>query len=225
MTGDVVVLAVASAVNPTMLAVILVLLSLPERRELIWGYLIGGFALSAVIGVLAVRGASDSKLLDEHPRVSPELDVIAGGVLLVAIGLLALRWHRHPRQATEERHKRESRTERVLKRGTLSVALLVGAITNLPGLYYLIALKDIAAGHLHFGAQLAYVLVFNLVMFLPAIVPLIMLRLRPDTTAERLERLDHAITRLVHRYGRPATLVVGVGVALYLVVTGVIRLD
>lgn len=225
MTGDVVVLALASAINPTMLAVILVLLSLPQRRELIWGYLLGGFALSALVGMLAVHGAANSKLLDEHPHISPAIDVIAGGVLLVLMGLLALRWHRHPPKPEEERKQRESRTERVLKRGTLSIALLVGAITNLPGLYYLIALKDIAADHLHFRGQLAYVLLFNLVMFLPAIVPLVMLRLRPDTTAERLERFDHAITRLIHRYGRTATLIVGVAVAIYLVVSGIIRLD
>src|SRR4051812_13231248 len=117
MTGDVVVLALASAINPTMLAVILVLLSLPQRRELIWGYLLGGFALSSVLGMVVVRGAADSKLLDEHPHISPAIDVIAGGVLLVLMGLLALRWHRHPRKASEERRQRESRTQRVLKRG------------------------------------------------------------------------------------------------------------
>jgi hypothetical protein len=68
--GEILLLAIASAINPTMLAVVLVLLSLPQRRSLIVGYLAGGLIVSAAIGIAVVGGVAGSGILDDEPKVS-----------------------------------------------------------------------------------------------------------------------------------------------------------
>jgi hypothetical protein len=133
--------------------------------------------------------------------------------------MLAVRFHRHPQKPLDE-PKKTSRTERVLQRGTRSVALLVGAITNLPGIYYIVALKDAAQGHYGTADRIAFVVGFNLVMFLPAIVPLAMLNAKPDATEAYMKRFSERLGRLTHRYGRPAAIVVGTGVGVYLILRG-----
>jgi hypothetical protein len=61
-------------------------------------------------------------------------------------------------------------------------------------------------------------------MFAPAIVPLVLLATRPDTTQAEMERIAKGLGRLTRRYGRPAVLVVGVGIGVYLVVKGAIHI-
>jgi hypothetical protein len=221
--GEIVLLAVAAAINPTMLAVVLVLLTLPQRRSLMVGYLAGGLVVSTAIGIAVVGGVAGTGILEDEPKVGPGVDLIAGIVVLILTGLLAIRFRRHPPRPPDV-PKPESRTERVLRRGTKSVALLIGAITNLPGLYYIVALKDIAQTHASTVERIVEVMVFNLIMFLPAIVPLVLLAKRPDTTQAQMERISMGLGRLTRRYGRPAVLVVGVGIGVYLVVKGAIHI-
>jgi hypothetical protein len=217
--GEMLLLAVASAVNPTMLGVVIVLLTLPQRRSLMVGYVAGGLLVSIGVGLAVVGGVAGTSVIDDTRSIGPLTDLIAGIVVLILVALLAVRFRRHPRKPPDEPRKL-SRTERMLDRGTLSVALLVGAITNLPGIYYLVALKDAAQGHYGTGARVAFVVGFNVVMFLPAIVPLAMLYARPDATEAYMKRFSARLRRLTYRYGRPAAIVVGTGVGLYLVLRG-----
>jgi Sap, sulfolipid-1-addressing protein len=221
--GEILLLALASAVNPTMLGVVVVLLALPGRRSLIAGYLIGGFVVSVGFGLAVLGGVVGSGLLEKKPHISPLIDLIAGIVVLILVALLAIRFERHPRP-TFDTPKPPGRTARMLNRGTRSVALVVGAVTNLPGVYYIVALKDAAEADYGTGARIAVVVGFNVVMFLPAIVPLVMLAVRPDSTEAHIKRFTTRLGHLTHRYGRPAALFVGGGIGVYLVLRGALRL-
>src|SRR4051794_12777070 len=206
-----------------MLGVVVVLLALPRRRSLIVGYLVGGFVVSVAIGLAVVGGVAGAGVLDRRPKISPLTDLIAGILVLALVALLAVRFRRHPQRPLGT-PTQPSRTTRVLGRGTRSVALVVGAITNLPGVYYLVALKDTAEADQGTAARVALVVGFNVVMFLPAIVPLAMLMVRPETTQAQIERFSTRLGRLTHRYGRPAAIAVGAAVGTYLVLRGALRL-
>ncbi len=66
-----------------------------------------------------------------------------------------------------------------------------GLAINLPGAFYLIALKDIAAGHHSTGLDVFQVLVFNLIMFLLAEISLLGLIIAPERTDALVARMDH----------------------------------
>ncbi len=64
--------------------------------------------------------------------------------------------------------------------------LFVGAVINLPGPFYLLALGDIATGNYTTAEQLGLVVLFNAIMFVLVEVPLIGCLVRPEKTAERV---------------------------------------
>jgi hypothetical protein len=227
LTGSVLVLALAAAVNPSMLAVVLVLLSLSRPRALIAAYLLGGLLISVGIGIAVLAGANGSGAVRHHSQLSPAIDVGAGAVVLLVAFVLAT--GRRPHRRGDRRHAEgksrasafADRLERLLTRGTTPIAFLAGAVMNLPGLYYVVALKDMSAARLSTADDLVWVLAFNLIMFLPAIATLALLWTRPDETAAQIRRFE---VWLRGRGGRHVLAGLAAAVGAYLVVRGVARL-
>jgi hypothetical protein len=117
---------------------------------------------------------------------------------------------------TEER---EPWSHRLLARGSLPIVVVSAVILNLPGAIYLVALKDIAAGHHSVAIDVVLVVAFNLIMFSLAEIPWVGLMVAPERT-ERLVR--RAMTFLGLHGNKIATglcLVVGV----HLIVRAAIR--
>src|SRR5262245_43357724 len=163
------VLAIASAFYPTLLAISIVLLGMPNPRPLLLGYL--GGALTASIGsglaIVFVLGATDA-VGSSHPTASPAVDV-AGGILVLALGLLIAtgrlqRFRDRRRAARGPREPRPSWSSRILSRGSVPLAFGVAMVLSVvPGLLYLVALKDIAAGGYGPAVKVILVVAFNLV--------------------------------------------------------------
>ena len=79
----------------------------------------------------------------------------------------------------------------MLDRGSVLLALVAGMILNLPGPFYLFALADIAAAQYSTTEAIILVVVFNLIMFTLAEVPLIGYWLSPETTQDRVARFSN----------------------------------
>ena len=84
---------------------------------------------------------------------------------------------------------------RVLDRGSVVLALVAGMILNLPGPFYLFALADITEADYSTVEAIILVLVFNLIMFMLAEVPLIGYLINPEKTQDRVERFSGWLER------------------------------
>ncbi len=218
---NVLVLAIASAVSPAILAVVIVVLHRPRPQRLLAAYLFGGMLTSILVGLAIVRSLNGLALLSgPSPAADPIVNFTVGLLaLLVAYALLTdrdARLEERRRQRRAERPARDPWSERVLNRGTAPIAFAVGVALNLPGAFYLVALKDIAQGQDGIGAQLFAIVIFNLIMFVLAEVPLLGYSFAPEETQDRVERLNAWMAR----HARQIVIVVATTVGLYLVARG-----
>ncbi len=196
-----VLLALSAALYPTLLAAVVILLSQPRRLPLLSAYLAGGLTISIVLGLVIVNGLDASHTLDtSKSTLSWTADLTVGGLaLLLAVALATradqrLRSRRKARRPAKPEDGREPWSERILARGSVPIVFAAGLAINLPGASYLIALKDIAAGHHPGGVILFQVLIFNLIMFALAEIPWFGLVFAPQRTDALVGRMDHLIS-------------------------------
>jgi hypothetical protein len=228
-------LALASAVDPALIAAVAIMLSRRQAARLLFAYLVGGFGVSVGVGVviLFVLGrpafGGDSGNLE-----SPAGDIGAGLVLLaiavvVATGtgarlvaVVKARGRSHARaKASDAAHeaKRPSLLDRARAADSPWVAWLAGAAWGTPGAFYLAALALIANSRESIAGQIATILVFNLVMFALVEVPLVAFLVAPELARARIQRLSQWTS--AHRRGFVA-FVVG-ALAAYALVKGLSR--
>jgi hypothetical protein len=220
---NVVVLAIISAISPAILAVVIVVLNRPNPRRLLLAYLLGGMLASGVIGLAIVASLNESQLLaGPSPAADPIINFTVGALALIVAYVLA-----SDRDAPFEERRRERRasrpprdpwSERVLNRGNVPIAFAVGITLNLPGAFYLVALKDIAESQNGIGTQVLAIVVFNLIMFVFAEVPLLGYSFAPEATRSRVEHLN---AWMAH-HARQIVVTVATVAGLYLIGRGVL---
>lgn len=186
-------IALGAAFYPTLLAGVVLVLGRPDPRRLLTAFVAGGMLFSVAIGFGIVAALRAGSVLQNHEReVSPAVDVVIG---LVALALLwVLLTGRDTGFRERRRRKKEAKesdgdgrdpwSERILGGGSAKLAFVVGMVLNLPGALYIVALKDIAAADQGAGADVLYVVGFNLVMLVMAEVPLMGYWLAPERTVE-----------------------------------------
>ena len=218
-------LALGSAVYPTLLAVVLVILTQPNPRRLLGAYLAGAMLTSLTIGLVIVGGLGSGDVLNGSSgrTINPAFDLVVG---LLLLGLLyALLTGRDRRFIERRDHKRQPRAEsgkepwsdRVLRRQSIVLTFVVGMALNLPGALYLVALKEIASADQSSAQSVLQLLVYNLIMFAWAEIPLVGYGVAP-------ERTEALITR-IHDWLGSHTRQIAIGIcavaALYLTIKGV----
>lgn len=220
---NVLVLAIISAISPAILAVVIVVLSRPNPRRLLLAYLLGGMLASVAIGVAIVSALNESQLLaGPSPAADPIVNFTVGALALIVAYVLAtdrdapLEQRRRQRRAS--RPPRDPWSERVLNRGNVPIAFAVGITLNLPGAFYLVALKDIAKSQNGIGTQVFAILVFNLIMFVLAEVPLFGYSFAPAPTRARVEQLN---AWMAH-HARQIVVAVATLAGLYLIGRGLL---
>ena len=193
--GQIILLAFAAAVFPTLIACVAVMISRPEPRRLLLAFYLGGLIASLTAGVVVLAYFNDGNTVlgSTSSTPSPGTSIGAGLVSLVLAWLMAShrgralldRWRsRHPRR--HEKKQGPSWAELHLGRANARVAFVVGAVIDLPGPFYLLALGDMATGGYSTAEQLGLIVLFNAIMFLLVEVPLIGYLVRPETTAEQV---------------------------------------
>jgi hypothetical protein len=199
--GSIILLAFGACVFPTLLACVAIIISRPAPRVLLLSFYAGGVLMSVSTGiaVLAVFTNGDAVLGSTRSSPHPTTSVVGGVIALLGAWLMAsargsamlARWRsNHSHRRKPKQAGGPSWAERTLGRASWKVAFLVGAIINLPGPFYLLALGDIARGSYSTVQQVGLILLFNAIMFLLLEVPLVGYLVRPEATAGRVEGMS-----------------------------------
>jgi hypothetical protein len=231
-------LAFEAALYPTLLAAVVILLTLERPALLLAAYLAGGMTISIGLGiaiVLLLGGTNAVK--NEQSPTSWAGDLAIGGLavlLAVALSMRAderMRERRRARRNGVSSHasaqpsdpalaaKAEPWSERILSRGSVPVVFVAALFVNVPGAAYLVALKDIAAGNHSTATELGLILLFNAIMFLLAEVSLAGLLVAPERTGALVEDVN----RWLREHSRQLAIGVCATLGVYLIVRGLVN--
>jgi hypothetical protein len=223
MLVDILPLAIGSAVYPTLLAMVVIILGQPNPRRILAAYLVGGMLASLTVGFLAVAALNAGHTVGRSDHtVGPAVDfVVAALALLLVVVLItdrdrALREHRARKKREREAKAGTPLSQRILSRNSLLLTFVLGIALNLPGALYLVALKDIAAADLATSTTIAYVLIYNLIMFQWAEIPLVGYAVAP----ERTERTINALNAWLGSHARHIAIALCATAAVYLIAQG-----
>jgi hypothetical protein len=225
MIGNVVALGLSAAINPILLGVVLVTLASPRPKALLGAYVAGAMTFSVGLGIGAVSLASGTGAVTPTTSATNGLvDLVLGLVLLAVAAWFATgraeRRHAHKVAAGAGRPKKPSVSDRLLGGSRTSMAFLAGVLLTLPSAMYLAALKDIAEAGVSTGEEIFAVVLFNVLMLLPALIPLALLVVVPDATHAAVERFD----RWMREHQKRLVTVVAGAVGVYLTAKGIIAL-
>lgn len=223
---QVLVLALEAALYPTLIAAVVILLAQPNPKRMIGAYLVGGLIMSVLAGcliVFALGGAVNSS----SDTISWGADLAVGGLLLLLAVALARRddvkW-RERRAARKgspppkpEEAEQEPWSSRVLAKGSVPLVFVAGFAINVPGAAYLIGLKDIAAAQLSTAHSVTLILLFNVIMFAFAEIPLAGLVFAPERTKALVARFNEWLTS----HSRQVAIGVCLAIAVFLIAKGI----
>jgi Sap, sulfolipid-1-addressing protein len=209
-------LAIAAAFYPVLLAGVLLILTRPEPRGLLLAFLIGGMVVSLIAGAVILVVLQDTGALAGSSKrtVSPAVDIAVG---LLSLGIAVMLWRRRGRPRAERGKSQPEWLSRRMESGSPLVAFAIGVVLNLPGIYYLAALKQISAGHYATSVDVFLVVAFNLIMFTLVEVPLIWYVVSPDGAKRRVARLD----AWIHEHSSQLAMGIAGVVGVYLFAKGV----
>jgi Sap, sulfolipid-1-addressing protein len=203
---ELLLLAIASAFYPALLAVVIIFLGRPRPARLLAFFLAGAWLVSISIG-LAIVFAFEGADLGSSSRSTVGGGIYIGlGILAVVVGLHFLRTPPKPKQPKSG----PSLTQRVLTRDSSWLVFVLGIVLNMPGIWYLAGLKDIALADYSNAAKV-------LIMFAFVEVPLGGYLVAPEWTRERVNDFN----RWLGRHGRRLGGYIGLGIGVYLIVRGI----
>jgi Sap-like sulfolipid-1-addressing protein len=203
--AHIVLLALAAAVFPTLIACVAIMISRPEPRRLLVAFYAGGVIVSVGAGIVVLNAFNrgDSVVGNSSSSPNPGTSIVTGVLALVLGWLMASgrgralldRWRRRHPHRRERTKEGPSWAERHLDHANVAVAFAIGAAINLPGPFYVLALGEIAAGDYGRSAEFGLILLFNAIMFALIEVPLAGYVLRPERTAEQVGALATWLNR------------------------------
>lgn len=227
MFRNVALLGASCAFNPVLLGVVLLTLASERPKRMLGAYVAGAFTWSVGLGIGVVTVASSADAFGGHSSPSrPIFDLVAGAALLAGAfwygtGRAARRKAAKSaaKGAAEERPQKTPLAERLLA-GPIPLAFAAGVVLNFPSVRYISAMKEIVVANVSSHEQVLAILLFNVLMLSPAIVPLAFMAFRPDGTRAVIVRLDAWMRAHAHML---LTAVLA-GLGLYLLVKGYLGL-
>jgi hypothetical protein len=216
--GHVFVLALAAALNPTLLTATTVMLLLPNPKRLLFGYLLGALMTSITLGLVIIFELLDSGAVSTQKRtLSPSIDLALGAILLVLAFVLAT--GRQERLAERRRMKKAEkgssgppRWQQYLGRGSARTTFVIGALLTLPGGSYIVGLTRIHDLSYGVPGTVAAVIVFNLIMLILLEAPLISYAVAPGWTPSAIDRAKAWVGRHWRRFA--TVFLTAMGIAL-----------
>ena len=225
--GSFFVFAFTAALNPTLLAVTTLLLSLPSPRRLLGGYLVGALAISFTCGLLLVFALSTTGSAgnDSKNYVSPTINILFGAFILFVVARIARHRDRVLHAWSEHRHQKHQdkpppRWRRALTDATPRKAFILGIVLTLPGASFVAGMHQLSKQQLGVPAKVGLVLVFNVIQLLILEVPLVGYFINPDRTDAAIRRFRDFLSR----DGNRILLIGGTVVGLLLLASGIIGL-
>lgn len=189
-------LAVLSAFWPTLLVIDAIAFRTPRPVRTLAGFLVGGLVTAATIGTLIVVNLEDGSVFTRSRSSLDTAAYVACGLLAFATAFVVAR--RRPEKQPDEATK-PSITERAIERGT-AVAFAAGVLLNIvPGVFPIVALKDIAQLHYSTRVTFAVVSAFYVVMFALIEIPIVGYGVAPEQTERRVTRINEWLGRNLQR--------------------------
>jgi Sap, sulfolipid-1-addressing protein len=220
--ADLIPLALAAAVYPPLLAGIIILLARDKPVAMLAAFMAGGVLVSLVLGLLIVFVLGDWLSSRSQNSTSPWVDIVIGVLSLVGAFMLHQRIRERERgvvRASKKPKDGPSRTQQMLNEGTPWAAFAAGLIVCLPGIWYLDALKDIAQSNPSTAAVIVNILVFIVIMFVLAELPLIGYLIAPEATQLRVSNFQAWMSRNGRTVGMWAAALIGA----YLLIKGIVN--
>lgn len=220
--GDILLLALVAAANPTLLAAVTLMLFLPSPKRLLLGYLAGALLTSLTVGFVIVFVIHDSSATSAgRNTISPSLDIAFGAILLIVAYVLhgghdqRVKEHRREKKVAkaggeEPEEKGPSKVEQLLGRGSARITFALGVVLTLPGISYLAALHDLQTLGYGTAGEILVILGFNLVLMSLLVVPLVGFFIAPDRTMVEVRRFRAWLTRSGRRMAVDGAAVLGV---------------
>lgn len=205
--GTILLLALAAAVYPQLLAVVVVILTRPKPQPLLWACYLASLLVAVGCGVafVAIFRSHDSVAGTSSTALGPSAFIAVGGIA-VALGIfVATRPGRDVFGRIPPRLRRRNRNNeaasgtakgvtfwahRALREGSLVVAAVAGAILAVPGLFDLLAFGHLATGGYARIELGAVIVVFALIKFLLIEVPIIGYTISPTRTSVQVNRFS-----------------------------------
>jgi hypothetical protein len=213
MVAESIPLALAAAVYPPAVVVLLVIMRREPFLRTALAYLAGAALMTYAAGVAIVVALRTTGLAADHVdlRLSGITDLVLAALLLLGAGLVA----RAPHRASRGAGGRFGRAA-----GSPRVAFVAGFVMYAPSLLYVGAVKSVADAGLGPVASGLWLLLLTSLVLLMVEVPLVLLIAAPSRTRRRLEWLDAWMA--VH--GRQAIATLAALGGTYLLVRGIVRL-
>ena len=192
--GQVILLSLTAALNPTLVAATTVMLLLDKPAKLMLGYLLGAYLTSITLGLVIVFSASNSGTTNTTENtLSPAVDIAFGAIALIVAWVV---WSGRQERYRESRRARKAakpdkgppRWQRELSKGSPRTTFVVGMLLTLPGASYLAGLDEINKLNYSTTVTVLVVIGFNLIMLLLLEVPLVSFLIAPDWTPRAIER-------------------------------------
>ena len=210
--GHVFLLALAAALNPTLVAASTVMMLLPNPKRLMLGYLLGALMTSITLGLVIISSleGSDAVTTTEN-TLSPAATMALGGIALVAAFVLGTGRHQRVGERTRARKqdKGPPRWQQALRRGSAGTTFVVGALLTLPGAAYLAGLSRIDKLNYSTAETVVLVVAFNLIMLVLLEIPLVCFAIAPDWTVGAIDGAKAWIGRHGHRFAVTMLTVIG----------------
>ena len=205
--GSIILLALAAAVYPQLLAVVVIILTRPNPQPLLWACYLASLIVSVGSSVLifAVFRSRGTIAGTSSHRLGPAVYISVGAIAVSLAIVLASRRGRElfdrDRSASHRSRPRRRpgsaaasrtrvRAERGLSEGSLLVASLVGALLAVPGPFDLLALGHLARHGYGVIAAAGVMVVFALIKFVLIEVPIAGYTIDPVGTGARVSRFS-----------------------------------
>jgi hypothetical protein len=205
--GSIILLALAAAVYPQLLAVVLIILTRPNPQPLLWACYLTAVIVSVGSSVLIFTAFQSRESIagTSSHRLGPAAYLTFGAIaVFVAIlvttrrGRVLLDRHRpasgEPRQrgrpGSAAVARTRARARQSLSEGSLVVACVVGALLAVPGPFDLLALGRLARNHYGVVAAAGTMVVFALIKFALIEVPIASYTIDSDGTSARVRRFS-----------------------------------
>jgi hypothetical protein len=246
MWATVSLMAVVAGVGPVRIGAVAFILTRTKPMRLLFGYLVGGFGLSFIIGFVVLFILKDLRI-GQGSSVPPEIEIAVGALSLIVAVLVGTGLSAKIRDKAQARHPDTSlpdldhpahsdgppgiesmpgfsklpgwvKTE--LSKESPWVAWVMGLAVGLPTAYYLAALAAILQSGVSAPTQIGALVVFGVIAFAQAEIPIVSFAVDPEVTRARVEQ-TYAWTSA---HQRVIVTVLAAVVGFYLLIVGVSEL-
>jgi hypothetical protein len=246
MWGTVLLMAVVAGADPVRIGAVAFMLTRTKPTRLLLGYFVGGFGLSLIIGAVVVF-VLKSIDIGKSSTVPPAVEIAVGAIALLVAILVGTGVSATLRDKAQARHpdaklpdldataypdgppgiesmpgfdKLPGRVKAALSKESPWVAWVAGLAVGMPTAYYLAAIAAILKSGSSAGTQIAALVVFNVIAFAQAEIPIVSFLVAPEATRTRIAQLYVWVSS----HERLVVTVLAGAVGVYLVLIGISKL-